>query len=144
MQLTNQTEIFMMQGADYTDRSYWQGTIKMSLSKFFVLSVLHHKPMHGYQVVQAVEKTTNGCCSPSEGTVYPVLNEFEAGGYMTSHTEVVNGRQRKVYALTDKGRDAFRVATEAWMNVTQHILATRDAVAPDTDQQNPSGNDCCA
>ena len=141
MQITNQTETFMMQGADYTDRSYWQGTIKMSLSKFFVLSVLHHKPMHG---VQAVEKTTNGCCSPSEGTVYPVLNEFEAGGYMTSHTEVVNGRQRKVYALTDKGRDAFRVATEAWMNVTQHILATRDAVAPDTDQQNPSGNDCCA
>ena len=67
---------------DYTDRAYWQGTIKMSLSKFFVLCVLHQKPMHGYEVVQAVERTTNGCCSPTEGTVYPVLNEFEAGGYL--------------------------------------------------------------
>ncbi|MEQ9247006.1 MAG: PadR family transcriptional regulator, partial [Nitratireductor sp.] len=62
---------------DYTDPAYWQGTIKMSLSKFFVLSVLHHRPMHGYEIVQAVEKTTNGCCSPTEGTVYPMLNEFE-------------------------------------------------------------------
>jgi len=134
--------------ADYTDRSYWQGTIKMSLSKFFVLCVLHRKPMHGYEVVQAVEKTTNGCCSPSEGTVYPVLNEFEAGGYLTSHPEVVQGRQRKVYELTDKGRDAFRVATEAWMDVTRHILASRDAIqtgtAPTTSPVTPQqGKACC-
>jgi hypothetical protein len=60
---------------DYGDRAYWRGTIKMSLSKFFVLCVLHQKPMHGYEVVQAVERTSNGCCSPSEGTVYPVLND---------------------------------------------------------------------
>jgi len=121
----------MTNNVDYTNRAYWQGTIKMSLSKFFVLCVLHRKPMHGYEVVQAVEKTTNGCCSPSEGTVYPVLNEFEAGGYLTSRPETVQGRQRKVYALTDKGRDAFLVATDAWMEVTQHIIDSRDmATAP--------------
>src|SRR3546814_9151513 len=72
---------------DYTDRSYWSGIIKMSLSKFFVLCVLHEKPMHGYEVVQAVERSTKGCCSPTEGTVYPMLNEFEAGGYVTAHGE---------------------------------------------------------
>lgn len=116
----------MTSNVDYTNRAYWQGTIKMSLSKFFVLCVLHRKPMHGYEVVQAVEKTTNGCCSPSEGTVYPVLNEFEAGGYLTSRPETVQGRQRKVYALTDKGRDAFLIATDAWMEVTQHIIESRD------------------
>lgn len=111
---------------DYTNRAYWQGTIKMSLSKFFVLCVLHRKPMHGYEIVQAVEKTTNGCCSPSEGTVYPVLKEFETGGYLISHPETVNGRQRKVYALTDKGREAFLVATDAWLEVTEHIVASRE------------------
>jgi DNA-binding PadR family transcriptional regulator len=111
----------------YTDRAYWQGTIKMSLSKFFVLCVLHQKPMHGYEVVQAVERTTNGCCSPSEGTVYPVLHEFEAGGYLTSHAEVVQGRERKVYALTNKGRKAFEVACEAWLEVTDCIIATKAA-----------------
>ena len=32
---------------DYTDRLYWSGIIKMSLSKFFILSVLQKRPMHG-------------------------------------------------------------------------------------------------
>ncbi|WIG94456.1 PadR family transcriptional regulator [Myxococcus sp. SDU36] len=110
---------------DYSDPSYWRGTIKMSLSKFFVLSVLHRKPMHGYEVVQAVEKSTHGCCSPSEGTVYPVLNEFEAGGYLSSTTQVVQGRSRKVYELTDKGRGAFQVAVDAWLEATECIVASK-------------------
>jgi PadR family transcriptional regulator, regulatory protein PadR len=112
---------------DYTDPAYWQGTIKMSLSKFFVLCVLHQKPMHGYEVVQAVERTTNGCCSPTEGTVYPVLNEFEAGGYLTSHGEIVQGRERKVYTLTGKGRQAFQTAVKAWLEATDCIIASKAA-----------------
>jgi PadR family transcriptional regulator PadR len=112
---------------DYTDRAYWQGTIKMSLSKFFVLCVLHQKPMHGYEVVQAVERTTNGCCSPTEGTVYPVLNEFEAGGYLTSRSETVQGRERKVYSLTGKGRKAFQTAVAAWLEATDCIIASKPA-----------------
>ncbi|WP_104202858.1 PadR family transcriptional regulator [Billgrantia saliphila] len=110
---------------DYSDPSYWRGTIKMSLSKFFVLSVLHRKPMHGYEVVQAVEKSTKGCCSPSEGTVYPMLNEFETGEYLSSTAEVVQGRTRKVYALTEKGREAFQVAVDAWLEATDCILESR-------------------
>jgi DNA-binding PadR family transcriptional regulator len=117
---------------DYTDRAYWQGTIKMSLSKFFVLCVLHQKPMHGYEVVQAVQRTTNGCCSPTEGTVYPMLNEFETAGILASRTELVQGRERKVYTLTPKGREAFRTAVGAWLEATDCILASRmaaDAIA---------------
>lgn len=112
---------------DYSDRSYWQGTIKMSLSKFFVLSVLHQRPMHGYEVVQAVERTTQGCCSPTEGTVYPMLKEFEAGGYLSARAEVVRGRERKVYALTAKGREAFEIAVDAWLEATDCIIASRAA-----------------
>lgn len=125
------------QAPDYTDRAYWQGTIKMSLSKFFVLCVLQHKDMHGYEVVQAVARTTNGCCSPSEGTVYPVLNEFEAGGYLTCRSDVVQGRTRKVYAVTDKGREAFRVACEAWLEVTDCIVASGAAA-------RRAAGECCS
>jgi PadR family transcriptional regulator PadR len=121
-----------LQTPDYTDRAYWQGTIKMSLSKFFVLCVLHQKPMHGYEVVQAVERTTKGCCSPTEGTVYPMLNEFEAGGYLISRIDIVQGRERKVYTLTRKGRDAFQTAVDAWLEATDCIIASKaaaDAIA---------------
>jgi PadR family transcriptional regulator PadR len=114
---------------DLTDRAYWAGTIKMALSKFFVLRVLHDGPSHGYDIARAVERTTSGCCSPSEGGLYPVLREFEQGGYVTSETEIVSGRERKVYTLTDKGREAFGVGVEAWMDVTEALVETKRVAA---------------
>ena len=114
---------------DFTSRGYWSGTIKMSLSKFFILCVLHEKPMHGYDIARAVEQSTNGCCSPTEGTIYPVLREFEMGGYVTAASEVVSGRERRVYTLTAKGRRAFKVAVEAWMEVTHCLVASEKLVS---------------
>ncbi len=107
---------------DYTDREYWNGIIKMGLTKFFVLRVLYTENMHGYEIARRVESMTKGCCAPTEGTIYPMLQEFERGEYMTSIIEVVSGRERKVYSLTDKGREAFEVAVEAWQEVTQYIM----------------------
>lgn len=124
---------------DLTSRSYWNGTIKMSLSKFFILNVLHQRPMHGYDIARAVESTTKGCCSPTEGTIYPALREFEEGGYVTSAAEVVSGRERKVYTLTDKGRQAYGVALEAWMEATQ-VLLESGRVQPAHDSRR---NECC-
>jgi DNA-binding PadR family transcriptional regulator len=96
----------------------------MALSRFFVLQVLHDGPAHGYDIARAVERTTNGCCSPSEGALYPTLREFEQGGYVTSETEVVSGRERRVYTLTDKGREAFAVGLEAWIEATAALAET--------------------
>jgi PadR family transcriptional regulator, regulatory protein PadR len=122
---------------DYTSRAYWTGTIKMSLSKFFILSVLHERPMHGYEITRAVERVTHGCCSPTEGTIYPVLREFEDGGYVIGQASVVSGRQRRTYTLTDKGRSAFAVGVEAWMDVTRALVDTERLVA------GAKPRDCC-
>lgn len=110
--------------ADYTDHAYWGGLIKMSLSRFFILCVLHQRPMHGYEIARNVERCTRSCCTPTEGTLYPALREFQAGGYLWVREETVGGRRRRVYALTDKGREAYRVAAQAWLEVAERI---RDA-----------------
>lgn len=107
---------------DYTSREYWNGMIKMSLSRFFILRVLYTQPMHGYEIARTVAEVTRGCCTPTEGTIYPVLREFEECDCVIASTEVVNGRERKIYTLTDKGRQAFEVAVEAWQEVTRYIL----------------------
>jgi DNA-binding PadR family transcriptional regulator len=104
----------------------------MSLSKFFILCVLQTRSMHGYEIARTVERTTKGCCTPAEGTIYPVLREFEQGGYVTVRTEVVQGRQRKIYAITDRGREAFRVAVDAWMEVTQCLVQHECVVGEST------------
>jgi PadR family transcriptional regulator, regulatory protein PadR len=115
--------------SDFTDRSYWAGTIKMSLSKLFILAALHEKPLHGYEIARSVERSTNGCCSPTEGTIYPAMREFEQGGYVTVEESVVQGRGRKTYALTDRGRTAFKVGMEAWADATRALNRAAAAAA---------------
>ena len=110
---------------DFLSRDYWNGTIKMSLSKFFILCVLNRQSRHGYDIAKAVADTTQGCCSPTPGSLYPVLKEFESGGYVTVEHQVVGGRQRKVYAITERGREAFRVAVQAWSEAGACIAASR-------------------
>jgi len=109
---------------DLTDRGYWVGTIKMSLSKFFVLRVLLDGSSHGYDIARAVERVTAGCCSPTAGGLYPVLKELESGGYVTGEAEVVSGRERRVYTLTDKGQQAFRTGAAAWADITSALQET--------------------
>ena len=76
----------------------------MDLSKFFSLRVLHDGPMRGFGVARSVERTTGGCCFPTEGTIYPALRKFEAGGFVTATEEVARGRQRRFHELTDADR----------------------------------------
>ena len=130
---------------DYASRDYWAGTIKMGLSKFFILRVLHDGPMHGYDIARSVERTTGGCCSPTEGTIYPVLREFETGGFVTVHEEVVQGRQRRVYQLTEAGRAAFRTALDAWMEATAALQDTGRAfaTAEQARKSRAGGDGCC-
>jgi DNA-binding PadR family transcriptional regulator len=115
--------------SDFTERGYWAGTIKMSLSRLFILAALHEKPLHGYEIARSVERSTNGCCSPTEGTIYPAMREFELGGYVTVEESVVQGRSRKTYTLTDKGRQAFKVGMEAWADASRALNRTAAAAA---------------
>lgn len=125
---------------DYTSREYWNGIIKMGLSKFFILRVLYTRPRHGYEIIQTVAEVTKGCCTPTEGTIYPALREFEATGLVTCKTESTGGRERKVYSLTGKGRQAFEVAVEAWEEVTRYIL---EAVKVPKKENNLRGEARC-
>ena len=50
--------------------------------KFVVLRMLKEKPMHGYEVMRALEERMAGCYTPSAGTVYPTLQLLEDGGYV--------------------------------------------------------------
>lgn len=133
-------------GPDLLNRAYWGGVIKMSLSKFFILCVLHHRPMHGYEIAKEVARTTNGCCTPTEGTIYPVLKQFVDGGYVEVEETVVSGRPRKTYTLTEKGRAAFAVAMDAWLEVTACLSACQNLVerpsSPTTGADSQSSR-CC-
>ncbi len=114
----------------YLDEKYWNGLLKMALSRFFILRALHSGPAHGYAIAKMISDLTQGCCSPSQAAIYPVLKDFMQGGYVTCHKEVVSGRQRKVYSLTLKGRQAYHVAVEAWRDTTEALIQAREHMVP--------------
>lgn len=110
----------------YLDKVYWNGLLKIGLSRFFILRVLYTAPLHGYAIAKKISDLTTGCCSPTEGSLYPVLNEFLAGGYVTQAEETVQGRCRKVYTLTLKGKEAYKAAMEAWEEATRALVEARE------------------
>lgn len=64
-----------------------------------VLALLAEQPMHGYQILQELEKRTGGAWTPSPGSIYPSLQALEEQGLVTS--EKAGGK--RVYTLTPEG-----------------------------------------
>ena len=67
--------------------------------KYVILKLLREKPMHGYEVMKALEEQTHGCYSPSPGTVYPTLQWLEDEGLVRGNDE----SGKKIYATTEEG-----------------------------------------
>jgi DNA-binding PadR family transcriptional regulator len=67
--------------------------------KYIVLRLLKRKPMHGYEVMQALEEESGGWYSASAGSVYPVLQMLQDQGYVDSAEE--DGK--RVYRITEAG-----------------------------------------
>lgn len=74
----------------------WFGSGDM---KYVILKLLRDKPMHGYEVMKALENQTNGCYKPSPGTVYPTLQWLDDEDLV----EVEEKDGKKVYSITDSG-----------------------------------------
>jgi DNA-binding PadR family transcriptional regulator len=72
--------------------------------KYVILKLLNERPMHGYEVMKALEERLRGCYSPSPGTVYPTLQWLEDESLVKSRE--VEGK--KVYEITDAGRRFLR------------------------------------
>jgi DNA-binding PadR family transcriptional regulator len=58
----------------------------------------------------------------SPGSLYPTLHTMEAEGLITSHREVVDGRARRAYVATAKGRRALEAAKKQLRELADEIL----------------------
>jgi len=100
---------------DYASEDYWQKLINQSLVRFFILRALKDKDLHGYVLIQEIRKLSNEFCSPSESTLYPALAQLSRAGLIQQTS--AKGKERKTYHLTQKGKDAFKIATKTWNTI---------------------------
>ena len=80
-----------------------------------LLAVVAEGPVHGYAVVERLRTRSGGRFDLPEGTVYPALHRLEADGLLESSWAVVEGRRRRMYELTDRGRAALGERSSDWL-----------------------------
>lgn len=78
----------------------YKGTLQNIILKLLVKEV----KMYGYQMTQRAKELTQGELEMTEGALYPILHKLENDGVIYSELENVNGRDRKYYLLTEKGK----------------------------------------
>jgi PadR family transcriptional regulator PadR len=99
---------------DYGNRAYWNAVMSASLCKFLILRVVSERPLHGYGITWRVAELTKHLCVPTQGAVYPSLHDFEKAGCVQCRIEKRGRRERKVYRITSRGREALRAGTDVW------------------------------
>lgn len=85
---------------------------RLTEQSYLVLLALADGPLHGYGIVQAVLDLSAGAARLGAGTLYGLLDRLTSGGLVApSGEEVVDGRLRRYYRLTDDGVAAVTAET---------------------------------
>jgi PadR family transcriptional regulator, regulatory protein PadR len=88
-----------------------------------VLAALRDEPAHGYAVIESLRARSEGAFALAEGTLYPVLHRLEADGLLGSSWTTHQGRRRRVYRLTRRGRAALEGRREEWRRFSAAVEA---------------------
>lgn len=87
---------------------------------YLVLLSLAEQPRHGYGIVGAVLELSDGATKLGAGTLYGLLDRMsDAGLVEAGGEEVVDGRLRRYYRLTEEGSAAV-VAETARLRALTH------------------------
>lgn len=95
-------------------------------SAMLVLSVLEKEELYGYMIIKRIAERSENAFNFKEGTLYPILHNFEAVGYVKSYTVNTEGRMRKYYKITDKGIKALNDSKEEWNAYTAAVRKVID------------------
>ncbi len=88
--------------------------------RLYLLKLLDESPRHGYEVIRLLQDRFMGVYSPSPGTIYPRLARLEEEGLVT-HGE---SEGRKVYRITDKGREELRNRSDDLTELEDELTAS--------------------
>ncbi len=78
-----------------------------------VLQILSRGEMYGYELATVIEKRSAEILTLGKGTLYPLLYNLEAKRLVTARVEKTkNGRKRRYYSITGKGKQYLAGQTE--------------------------------
>ncbi|MDJ0555453.1 MAG: PadR family transcriptional regulator [Microcoleaceae cyanobacterium MO_207.B10] len=93
------------------------------------LGLLQREPLHGYRLKQQLELFMGSCISVNYGAIYPLLKRLEERGYIVVISEAAGeaGCSRKIYQITEQGRDRWREKMlehpkESWLKTRSRFV----------------------
>ena len=89
--------------------------LKKGLLDVCVLAVLRRGESYGYKIIADVAPYIE----ISESTLYPILKRLETAGCLTTCPQEHNGRLRKYYHITPRGRERIDAFLEEWDEMKQ-------------------------
>jgi PadR family transcriptional regulator PadR len=75
-----------------------------------VLALLSRGDEYGYSLTQRAKSELE----VSESTLYPVMRRLQTDGCLTMYDVPHNGRNRRYYRITDRGRAKHRDCIQGW------------------------------
>jgi len=87
--------------------------IKRGLIEVCVLSAICREDSYGYKIV----KDLSPFVIISESTLYPILRRLESGGALSVYSVEHNGRLRKIYRITELGREQIKSFLSGWSEI---------------------------
>ena len=89
-----------------------------------VMQLLASGEMYGYQIVEALTSRSGGVFELGQSTLYPMLYNLEAKGIVTSQQKAgPNGRMRRYYKLTGKGKKKLDADRQQWAALVEGLGA---------------------
>jgi DNA-binding PadR family transcriptional regulator len=94
---------------------------------FLILAAVAPSPLHGYGILQSVERLSGGQVRLRAGTLYAALDRLVSeGSLVVDREEVVESRLRRYYRITDSGLDVLRSGVE---RLEANVSAARGQLA---------------
>ncbi len=89
--------------------------LKKGLLDVCVLASLIEEDSYGYKLISDTKKLVD----ISESTLYPILRRLEAKSFLTSYKKEYNGRLRKYYKITLKGKGYIDSFLLEWQDISK-------------------------
>ncbi len=100
----------------------WKIQMSRGLLEFLVLVLLENK-RHGYDILQTIRILTLESLPPlSDGTIYNILTRLKTKKLVSVETVLHEGRMRRYYSLTKKGKDLQKEMIEEWTNLNSSVI----------------------
>jgi DNA-binding PadR family transcriptional regulator len=96
---------------------------------FVRLHILYHADKEPICGVEIMEELRHHGYKIGPGTLYPVLHGLQSAGLVTSSEQIVDGKRRKNFRITKRGRKLLEEARERLKELASEVIEDHDARA---------------